>query len=117
MASDSMEDKLWTLANAVTGFAVLQSVAFLYAATGDNHFRDIRLSSYLAKFGIALTSVLCGAIYCWAVWRTYVMAYSLEIEHKPIWRETTRGRIVAIVVFKSLDVMVLLGLPYALTTQ
>jgi hypothetical protein len=62
MASESMEDKLWTLANAVTGFAILQSIAFLYAVKGDG-FKQMQIASLFAKFGTAFAGILCGAIY------------------------------------------------------
>jgi hypothetical protein len=112
MTSEAMEEKLWTVSNAVTGFAILQSVAFLYAAAGDG-FKSISLASQFAKFGVAFACVLCGAVYCLAVWRCYQMALSVGVEHKQIWKETTMGRILAIVVFQTLNLLGLLGLPYS----
>jgi uncharacterized membrane protein YdfJ with MMPL/SSD domain len=112
MDSENMEDKLWTLANGVTGFAVLQSVALQFAAWHEK-IVPVKILSPFVTSGIVFIGILTAAVYCLAVWRAYKMALSLEAKHKDIWKETTQGRILTIVLFQLIALFAWLALPHA----
>jgi hypothetical protein len=115
MATENMEDKLWTISNGITGFAILQSVAFLYAAAGKDI--GIDLTSPLAMGGMAFIGIACGAIYSLAVWRAYKMALTLKVKHEQIWKEATFGRLLAITAFQLLCLFALVALPFVRSSK
>jgi hypothetical protein len=111
-----MEEKLWNAANAVVGFAVLQAIAFLYAAAKGDLRLNITTSLFTA-IALCVLPVICGCAYGFAVWRCYTLALRLDVEHKETWRDTTKGRIYAIAFFQLLVVVALVCLPYAAVVQ
>lgn len=87
--------ELWKLANAVTGFAVVQALAFAYALGKDL----CGLQSAPRRVKVVLCVAIVGAslLYCCAVYRCWGLADSLR--SNDVWRQVTYGRLVAIGMF------------------
>lgn len=101
-------EKLWDLANGVTGFAVLQSIATTFAvASGDLDKALIGTSEHVA--GIFLTLVFT-VFYVYAVRACRKMVEPGDVALPPeIWRKVTSGRIAAIVLFNIVTVLAFIG--------
>jgi predicted lysophospholipase L1 biosynthesis ABC-type transport system permease subunit len=92
---------LWSLANGITSFAVLQALAFLYALGRADFLKAI--TNVFAQRAIVSATIVFTLGYCFAVWTCQTLATALD-SHREIWAAVTAGRIACIVVF---NVMVL----------
>ena len=101
MTNDQMVQSLWSLANGITSFAVLQALAFLYAV-GKTDFVTA-ITNRAAQFAIITATVVFTVVYCLAVWKCQALASKLDC-HPEIWASVTAGRIACIIAF---NVMVL----------
>ena len=102
-----MENHLWNLANVITGFAVVQSLAFLYALGTTEFMEAVR--SPLALWTIAVATVVASAVYCCAIyWVSLKGALLADDERtKEIWTSVTWGRLGAICLFNSVVLVVM----------
>jgi hypothetical protein len=102
MDDAKMVESLWSLANTITSFAVLQALTFLYAlgrpefaaAIGNRRARRIILSA----------TVVFTVVYSTGIWTCWRLAFPLDRPHDAIWRAVTLGRVACVVMF---DLMVL----------
>ena len=94
------DDRIWDLANLITGFAVAQSIALAYGvATKDA--RDYFRVSKSARKAVYLLSILTLAAYFYAVWKCCFYAYVLnkDCDSRVFWLETSIWRSLAILYF------------------
>jgi len=98
-----MPEKLWDLANLVTGFAVVQSLALIYGLVKDE-FK--LLKSRAAHWSAVLGTVFFSTVYVLIVWYCGRSARSLSIsvDERHIWRRVNCGRVGTIVVFTIITV-------------
>jgi hypothetical protein len=109
MSPDNMSEKLWDLANLITGFAVLQTLAMLFAVIkGDIPVLMQATVRRLAFVGtIVFTLLYMGAI-TWCG----IEGYSLNAPHDySVWLIVTLGRIVVVLIFSYLMSIALMGTP------
>jgi hypothetical protein len=91
------DDRLWGLANIVTGFAVAQSIALLYALGKD--LRDLHKAPMGTKKWIAIPIGLFSCFYVGAVWGLAWLAIDSDPSEDSIWLWVMVGRSVAIGAF------------------
>ena len=109
MTANGMADNLWDLANIVSGFAIVQSIATAFALSkGDFRFLLRTKSDHI--WGIVGTIVftafyLVSVFWCW--WRA--KAIDTNCVDRSIWAWVTSGRIAAIVLFAALVVLTFFG--------
>jgi hypothetical protein len=103
-----MENHLWNLANIVTGFAVAQSLAFLYAL-GQKEFSDA-VDSPVATVIIVIATAIASVVYSTAVYLIGAQGASLADaeQEKKIWASVTWGRIVSILIFNGFVLLIVL---------
>jgi hypothetical protein len=101
------EDKLWDLANIITGFAIVQSLATTFAmAKGE-------LRGSLKGKGDHIGAFICTSLFTVA----YIVAIEWcsstgkahDIGHEKIWDTVNAGRIFAVILFTLLTLFTLLG--------
>ena len=94
-----MANHLWNLADIITGFAVAQSIAFLYALA-QKEFSEA-VDNPEASMIIVMATVSASVVYCSAVYLIGTGGSSLtNVEHeKNIWASITWGRIAGIMIF------------------
>jgi len=93
-----MAEKLWDLANVITGFSVLQSLAMIFAL-GKGDFNDSlrSRSDHLLAFG---TSLFFGVLYVLAIyWCGNSGKISADKGDQSIWSFVTWGRCTTVVLF------------------
>ncbi len=93
MNHEIMSERLFTLANGITAFAIIQTTVFVFAALHDDmaaNLTDERVATATIFAGIAITSA-----YCIAVWICYLLAHH---DHGTglAWFFTSIGRTLAI---------------------
>jgi hypothetical protein len=71
-----MEERYWQLGNAITGFTVLQAIAFLYALSDPAKVAPI--SDAVQRGVIALASIAACAFYVAGVWLCWYAASLFE---------------------------------------
>jgi len=99
----NVADKLWDLGNYVTGFAVAQSLVFIFAMAKD----EIKIERPLAgHWACAAGTVLFTAGYLFAIRLCGVEGAVRDASNAPLWRAVTRGREFAVVVFAAVAVAV-----------
>jgi hypothetical protein len=100
-----MEQNLWTLANIITGFAVAQGLAFLYAL-GQSEFAKA-VDNPTANWIILIATIVASILYCGAVYLIWARGSSLtDSQYLEIWKSVTLGRIAAISVFNGLVLLI-----------
>ncbi|WP_150047956.1 hypothetical protein [Methylomonas rhizoryzae] len=100
MDTADLVKELWSIANIVTGFAVMQGLGFSFAL-GDK-LRFLQNSNGCVQTVLALICVAITGMYCFAVWRLEYLACShIDRSLRGVWREITIGRIAAIAVFNA----------------
>ena len=91
-----MEKELWTLANTIAGFSVLQSLT-VSIALGNSSLRGVvKEFSNCSLLLIIFVAIAYGGLYCFAVHRCRVLAREGGTVNEKVWAETTFGRIGAI---------------------
>jgi len=101
-------EKLWDLANGVTGFAVLQSIATTFVVSEGKI--DKALNGINAHAAGIFGTLVFTAFYIYAVHACRKMAEPRDTAVPPeIWRKVTSGRIAAIVLFNSVTVLAFVG--------
>jgi hypothetical protein len=102
-----MEKELWSLANIITGFAVAQSLAFLYAL-GQKEFANA-VDNPAASWIILLATLGASLIYCGSVYFIGGKGASLtDPQNRGVWTWVTWGRILAISVFNGFVVLMVI---------
>ncbi len=100
-----MENHLWDLANIITGFAVVQSLAFLYALAQNEFMKAV--DNRDAQKIIIPATVVASIFYCGAVFLLGRAGTSLAESHQSVWDSVMWGRIVAILAFNGLVLYVI----------
>jgi hypothetical protein len=95
--SEDISKELWSLANIITGFSVVQSVAIAIAFGKD--LAGLQKEEEVVKVALAVIAVVFAGVYCFAVRRCWALARSIDSEHEIIWRQVTRGRELCIWLF------------------
>jgi hypothetical protein len=95
--SEDISKELWSLANIITGFSVVQSVGIAIAFGKD--LAGLQGGKLVVKFAVALVAVVFAGVYCFAVRKCWVLSRSVDSEHETIWRQVTRGRELCIWLF------------------
>jgi hypothetical protein len=92
-------EKLWDLANIVTGFAVAQSLAMIYGI-GKGDF-DTNLNKKCGHAAALILTLLFGIGYCFAIHWCYCNAklQGIDESHLRIWKSVTTGRIASVILF------------------
>ena len=102
-----MLDKLWQLANIITGFAIVHSLASTIAFAKE--LKDIQLGPTPVKWGIVAVSVVITVAYCLAILRCRSLARGYKKifaeNDNDTWNVVTRWRIYCVVLFTSLFVL------------
>lgn len=99
MNDAEIEKELWSIANTITAFSVLQCVAILYASTkGD--LQPLLNDPLLVKAVVA-SSLLWSTVYCLGIWGCHRLACRLPTPQPAIWRSVTFGRLVAVLCFQT----------------
>ncbi|MEA2711219.1 MAG: hypothetical protein QOF78_3820 [Phycisphaerales bacterium] len=66
-----MDKALWDLANSVTAFAILQTIAFVYVLVQPQ--ANVYLTTPFARRWIRIGTSIFAAAYCVAIWGCYVL--------------------------------------------
>jgi hypothetical protein len=105
LSNFNMAEKLWDLANVITGFAVVQSLATILALLGGT----LKISEPVA-YRYALWA-LGGftALYVVAIGYCGVMGYKIDNNHLDIWTVTTVARVVVVLIFTGLLFLAIKG--------
>ena len=94
-----MADRLWHLSDAVTAFAILQSLAFLYAlARSDIASRLVPFVRQVIIGTLIIVTLECVAVVGLALLGTGIID---DTEHIFVWWWVTAGRVVAILAFSA----------------
>jgi len=107
MTDAKMAESLWSLANGITSFAVLQALAFLYALGREDFVKAV--ANPIAQRAIISATIAFTAAYCIAVWVCSALASDLSGHHK-VWSVVTWGRIACIMAFN----LMVLGIDIAI---
>lgn len=97
MSDAKIAENLWSLANGITAFAVLQALTFLYSF-GNKDIRPELLNSK-AQCVIVPVTLLLAVLYSLAVWWCRWLAARFDKPHERVWNAITWGRIVCILFF------------------
>ena len=109
MKDSDFTEKLWNIANLLTGFAVVQTMSFVYACSKPE-FADL-INRPLVKITIAVHLVVVTLFECYGVWWCGRKVIELFMDNQPpgdgdntkvcvrkkILRHVTLGRILVIV--------------------
>jgi hypothetical protein len=94
----NMPEKLWDLANLITGFGVLQSLAMTFALTKSDEFK--LLSGAAAHWCTLGGTVFFTALYIGAIiWCNNIGAPLDRANDLHIWNFTTIGRVTIVALF------------------
>jgi hypothetical protein len=107
VTNEKMVENLWSLANGITSFAVLQALAFLYALGRPDFVKAV--SNTIAQTWITVGAVVFAIAYSTAVWECWMLAsalYAPPKEQEAVWTTTTWGRVACIVMFNLMVVTV-----------
>jgi uncharacterized membrane protein (DUF485 family) len=96
-------DKLWDLANLVTGFAVAQSLAIIFSMARNDFKMPNKKGHWLAFIGI----VLFTTFYIIAIKVCGNEGQLLDKTHANLWQQVTRGRVFAVILFALVTVGVI----------
>jgi len=97
-----MEDRIWNIANIVTGFSVAQNLAFLYGMGRDLTF--LQRESAQIKYPVAIAIMIFVLLYLGAVWDLHILAQDMPGVDSRIWLHVSIGRSVAITIFGALAI-------------
>jgi hypothetical protein len=101
-----MEQNLWNLANIITGFAIAQSLAFLYALAKSEFVKAV--DNPMTYWIICIAIIVASILYCVAVYFVGNKGASLtDIHNVDIWKSITLGRVAAILVFNAFAIVVI----------
>lgn len=106
MDSKTLSEKLWDLANIITGFSILQAIA-ISIAIGKIEIKQLQGSA--AGWSTFFLTLICSTAYVVGVWACHRMAVSLDSSQKHIWLTVTWGRTAAIALFTLIVFVALLG--------
>lgn len=95
MSDPEMEKALWDMSNAITAFAIVQTVGFAYVAIDPKNAEV--LSKSLPIWGTRIGSVVFVVAYIAAIWTCYSCRPLAESDkHFDAWYYTTWGRMIAV---------------------
>src|SRR5438105_12104206 len=103
--SVKMAERLWDLANLVTGFAVVQTLAMTYGMLKGDLGISSRKHHVIVYAGTIVFACLYAAAIVWCGEKGRV----LDATNSDVWTWVTRGRITAVVVFS----LVAMGATYS----
>lgn len=106
MSDDDWAKNLWSIANAITTFAVVQGLAFGYVL-GKSEIKD-RIKTTASRVVIVTIAILALAFYCVAIYRLGYYGSKLDAPHAKLWNEITIAQIVAVIFFTSFPLLGLL---------
>ena len=107
-----MADKLWDLANLITGFAIAQNLATTFAmAKGE--FRN-SLKGTAAHIVAFVSTIVFTILYFCAIWWCRSQALDKpEVKYiedmVSLWKHVTVGRVLAVALFTLVTLMTLIG--------
>ena len=102
-----MAEKLWDLANAVSGFAALQNLAFTFGlAKGD--FK-IAIQGVAPHWTAGILTVIFAALYSCGVYWCKRQSQRSGLESDNSWNAITRGSAFTVWLFTLVTVLTLLG--------
>jgi hypothetical protein len=101
----NMAEKLWDLANLVTGFAVVQTLAFIYSLLK----RDIKLPNRSAHWWAAIFTSAFTVGYVIAVIWCGSKGWCIDGANSYFWRRVTFGRASTIIMFGLVALLALFG--------
>jgi O-antigen/teichoic acid export membrane protein len=96
MEDIKLAEKLWDTANIVTGFAVAQILAVIFALANN---QMAMLSGPQAHWAAAVGTLIFTTFYLFVISWCYTEAKRLSPKHPLIWRMVNRGRIGAVILF------------------
>jgi hypothetical protein len=103
----SMPEKLWGLANLVTGFAVLQTLATTFALVKGELSVLEGLTAHWSAFAV---TIIFSALYFTAIIWCWDVGSSLDKpENLHIWNDATIGRVGSVFIFTVVMWIALLG--------
>jgi hypothetical protein len=106
MSDFNMPEQLWDLANLVTGFAIVQTLATTFTVLkGELKVLKGLTAHWLAVAG-TIFFLLC---YVAAIWWCGDVGSSLDAGHSHVWRVVTFGRIVGVILFTAVALVVIWG--------
>jgi len=100
MEDTMMAEKLWDLANLITGFAVAQCLATLFAVVKGDLNRWLTMPKDYLRSGAGMATFT--ALYCVALWYCGSRGADLDCGHRGIWIMCTAGRMTAVIVFAAI---------------
>ena len=109
MSEINMPEKLWDLANVITGFGVLQSLAMTFALTKSDELRLLNTEAgHWCAFG---GTVVFTALYIIAIIWCRIAASSNgdDANLAYIWKVTTSGRVAIVLAFTLIMCVALWG--------
>jgi hypothetical protein len=104
----NMAEKLWDLANLITGFAVVQILATTFAMAKDELRTSLKgRAAHWTAFTVAMVFT---AFYVTAIMWCGLKGSSLDDQkHSPVWSCVTAARVVAVVLFTVVGLGTLYG--------
>lgn len=106
MDTADLARELWSIANIITGFAVMQGLGFCLALGGN--LGRLQSQSFCVKSGLGFVCLIFSALYAYAVWQCANLALDSCLAGKvggqdlaSVWQSVTYGRISAIGLFSA----------------
>jgi hypothetical protein len=101
-----MTDKLWDLANVITGFAVAQALATTFALAK----QELKaLEGGPDHLLAAISTVIFSGFYISSIGWCNTNAHGLMRDDEEIWHRATQGRVLAVLLFNAYLLLTLLG--------
>ncbi len=102
MDNKDISKELWSLANIITGFSVVQSLGFAIAMGKDLAVLQGKPAD--VKIVLSICCVVYSVMYSVGVFRCYRLAMSVDTSHNSVWSQVTRGRIACIWIFAAVPI-------------
>jgi amino acid transporter len=102
-----MAEKLWEMANLITGFAVVQSVGTAFALSkGDLRYS---LTTTPGHIGVFVVTIGFAFAYTFAIRWCSQKGMELDGKNEDIWKAAAIGRITAVIVFTLITLVAVVG--------
>lgn len=101
-----MAEKLWDLANLITGFAVAHALTMSYAIA---KHEMVSLKDNTAHAVALVLSLIFTFLYVGAIWWCYKTGIELYPKNSSVWYSVTLGRILTVGVFTLVMLLALFG--------
>ena len=101
---------LWNMANAITAFAIIQPLGFVFTVVTNKDIHEwIDSHGKPARYKFCSVALIGVFAYGIAVYLCYKWAQELNAPHQHIWMLVTIGRILAIVLITALIPVMMFG--------